>query len=85
MKQFLLYAVFVNVLLLPPGLSSTGSPASVALALLIVFGKMLLVAAVVVAIDTCFAKLRLYKITEFIATGLLVAVLAIVAWAAGVG
>jgi formate hydrogenlyase subunit 4 len=46
---------------------------------------MLLVAAVVVAIDTSFAKLRLYKIPEFIATGLLVAVLAIVAWSAGVG
>jgi formate hydrogenlyase subunit 4 len=85
MKQFVLYTIFCNVLLLPPGLSSTGSLGSVALALVLLFGKMLLVAAVVVAIDTSFAKLRLYKIPEFIATGLLVAVLAIVAWSAGVG
>jgi formate hydrogenlyase subunit 4 len=85
MKQFLLYTIFCNVLLLPPGLSSTGTLGSVAAALILVFGKMLLVAIVVVVIETTFAKLRLYKIPEFIATGLLVAVLAVVAWSAGVG
>jgi formate hydrogenlyase subunit 4 len=85
MKQFLLYTIFCNVLFLPPGLASTGAPSAVALAMILVFAKMLLVGAFVVVIDTSFAKLRLYKITEFIATGLLVAVLAIVAWAGHLG
>lgn len=85
MKQFLLYVIFVNVLLLPIGLSSSGSLGSVVLAIVTLFIKMLIVGAVVVAIDTTFAKLRLYKITEFIATGLLVAVLAVFAYVVGVG
>ncbi|HTW85584.1 MAG TPA: NADH-quinone oxidoreductase subunit H [Candidatus Sulfotelmatobacter sp.] len=85
MKQFVLYTIFCNVLFLPPGLAATGSVGAVALALVTVFGKMLIVGAVVVVIDTSFAKLRLYKITEFIATGLLLAVLAVVTWAARVG
>jgi formate hydrogenlyase subunit 4 len=46
---------------------------------------MLLVGGFVVVIDTSFAKLRLYKIPEFIATGLLVAVLAVIAWTARLG
>ncbi|MHB8152208.1 MAG: respiratory chain complex I subunit 1 family protein [Bacillati bacterium] len=85
MKQFVLYTIFCNVLLIPEGLSSTGSAASVALAAALLFAKMLLVGTVVVAIETSFAKLRLYKIPEFIATGLLVAVLAVFAYAVGVG
>ncbi|MHB8177136.1 MAG: respiratory chain complex I subunit 1 family protein [Vulcanimicrobiaceae bacterium] len=85
MKQFVLYTIFCNVLLIPEGLSNTGSAASVALAAALLFAKMLLVGTVVVAIETSFAKLRLYKIPEFIATGLLVAVLAVFAYAVGVG
>jgi len=85
MKQFVLYTIFCTVLLIPEGLSSTGSAASVALAAALLFAKMLLVGTVVVAIETSFAKLRLYKIPEFIATGLLVAVLAVFAYAVGVG
>lgn len=85
MKQFLLYTIFVNVLLLPVGLSSDGSIQSVAFAIVTLFAKMLLVGVIVVAIETTFAKLRLYKITEFIGTGLLVAILAIFAFVVGVG
>lgn len=85
MKQFLLYTIFVNVLLLPMGLSATGEIVSVLLAIVFLFLKMLAVGAVVVAIDTTYAKLRLYKITEFIATGLLVAVLATFMFVIGIG
>jgi hypothetical protein len=38
-----------------------------------------------VLIETTYAKLRLYKITEFIATGLLVAVLATFVYVVGIG
>ncbi len=85
MKQFLLYTVFINVLLLPQGLSSDGSLASVAAAVVILFLKMCLVAGFVVIVETTFAKLRLYKITEFIATGLVVAVVAVFAYVVGFG
>jgi formate hydrogenlyase subunit 4 len=84
-KQFLLYTIFLNVLLIPQGLSADGRPASVGFAIVTLFAKMLLVGAVVTAIDTTFAKLRLYKVVEFIATGLLVALLAVVAYVAGFG
>lgn len=85
MKQFLLYTIFVNVLLLPMGLSADGSLPSVLFAIVTLFAKMLLVAAFVITIETTYAKLRLYKITEFVATGLLVAVLATIAYVIGVG
>ncbi len=84
MKQFLLYTIFVNVLFLPMGLSSDGELASVILAIVLLFLKMLIVAAVVVTIEVTYAKLRLYKITEFIATGLLVAILATFVYVIGV-
>ncbi|BDE08239.1 formate hydrogenlyase [Vulcanimicrobium alpinum] len=84
-KQFLLYTIFINVLLIPQGLSTDGSVTSVAFALVTLFLKMLLVGALVTIIDTTFAKLRLYRVVEFIATGLLVALLAVVAYVAGFG
>jgi formate hydrogenlyase subunit 4 len=84
MKQFLLYTIFVNVLFLPMGLSSDGEVTSVVLAIVLLFLKMLIVAAFVVIIEVTYAKLRLYKITEFIATGLLVAVLATFVYVIGV-
>ncbi|HTX04037.1 MAG TPA: hypothetical protein VMD07_10180, partial [Candidatus Acidoferrales bacterium] len=67
------------------GLSSTGSLQTVILAVILLFVKMCIVACAVVVIETTFAKLRLYKITEFIGTGLLVAVLAVFAYAVGFG
>jgi formate hydrogenlyase subunit 4 len=85
MKQFLLYTIFINVLLLPLGLDSTGTPASVGIAIVTIFAKMLGVGLVIVAIETTFAKLRLYKIPEFIASGFLIAILAVFAYVVGVG
>ncbi|MCL5258736.1 MAG: NADH-quinone oxidoreductase subunit H [Firmicutes bacterium] len=85
MKQFLLYTIFINVLLLPLGLSSNGSLPSVLFAVVTLFAKMLAVGLVVATIETTFAKLRLYKIPDFIATGLLVAILAVFAYVVGVG
>ncbi|MGH7706710.1 MAG: respiratory chain complex I subunit 1 family protein [Vulcanimicrobiaceae bacterium] len=85
MKQFLLYVIFINVLLLPMGLDSSGSPRTVGFAVVTLLAKMLVVGGFIVLIETSFAKLRLYKIPEFIATGLLVAVLAVFAYVVGVG
>jgi len=82
MKQFLLYTVFANVLVFPWGLSADGRPLGVLLALLLLLAKMAVVAAVVVGIESSFAKLRLFK-TEFMGAGFILSVLSIVTFYLG--
>jgi len=83
MKQFLLYTIFLNILVFPWGLSHDGSPSSVLVALLALLAKMMVVAAVVVAIESSFSKLRLFKIPEFMGAGFILSVLAIVTFYLG--
>lgn len=83
MKQFLLYVIFVNVLLFPWELSTDGRPLTVLLALVLLLAKMMVVAAVVVGIESSFAKLRLLKIPEFMGAGFILSVLAIVTFYLG--
>jgi formate hydrogenlyase subunit 4 len=85
MKQFLLYTIFVNVLVFPWGLSGDGRPLTVLLALVLLLAKMVVVAAVVVGIESSFAKLRLFKIPEFMGAGFILSVLAIVVFYLGRG
>ena len=79
MKQFILYTIFCNVLLLPWALSYQGS----ALGALGAAGALLLkffaVAAVVVAVETAQSRLRYYRYQEPLAASFLLAILAIVA------
>lgn len=77
MKQLILYTVFVDVFVAPWGLASTGRWTGVLLAVPALLGKAAAVGAVMAVIDNSFAKLRLFKITEFMAAALLVAVLAV--------
>ena len=79
MKQFILYTIFCNVLLLPWGLSLQGT----ALGALGAAGGLLLkfsaVGAVVVAVETAQSRLRYYRYQEPLAASFLLAILAIVA------
>jgi formate hydrogenlyase subunit 4/hydrogenase-4 membrane subunit HyfE len=77
-KQLLLFTIFMNVLVAPWGMSSSGSLGSVAVAIALLFAKALLVGCVVVVVESSFAKLRLYKIPEFTVISFLLAVLAVV-------
>jgi len=77
MKQFLLYVVFVNVLFFPWGVAGNGEVGTVAVSLVTLLLKMLVVALVIIAIESAFAKLRLFKLTEFMAAGFILSVLAI--------
>jgi formate hydrogenlyase subunit 4 len=83
MKQFLLYTIFVNVLVFPWGLSGDGRPLTVLLALVLLLAKMAVVAAVVIGIESSFAKLRLFKIPEFMGAGFILSVLSIVTFYLG--
>lgn len=76
-KQLVLYVILIDVFLAPWGLASTGHPTSVATAVLALLGKAVLLGTGVAIIDDSFAKLRLFKITEFVAAAFLLAVLAV--------
>jgi formate hydrogenlyase subunit 4/hydrogenase-4 membrane subunit HyfE len=77
-KQLILFTVLMNVLVVPWGMASSGRLDLVLLAIVLLFVKALGVGAVVVVIESSFAKLRLYKIPEFTVASFLLAVLAVV-------
>ncbi len=79
MKQFILYTIFCNVLVLPWGLSHRGSALGAAASLAAVLAKFLLVALVVVMVETAQSRLRFYRYQEPLAASFLLAVLAIIA------
>jgi formate hydrogenlyase subunit 4 len=85
MKQFILYVVFLNVLLIPWGVATSSAPLNVLLSLLLLLAKMLGLGLVMVIIESSFAKLRLFRITEFMGAGLVLAVVAILVFYFGGG
>ncbi|MHB8245988.1 MAG: respiratory chain complex I subunit 1 family protein [Acidimicrobiales bacterium] len=85
MKQLILYTILINVFVAPWGLAASGSPGAVALAIPALLGKAMLLGLVFAVIDNSFSKLRLFKITEFIAAAFLLAVLAVLVFYAGGG
>ncbi|HEY7361072.1 MAG TPA: NADH-quinone oxidoreductase subunit H, partial [Streptosporangiaceae bacterium] len=76
-KQLILYTIFVNVFVAPWGLASTQQTGAVALAIAALIGKAALLGVVIAVIDNSFAKLRLFKITEFASAAFLLAVLGV--------
>ena len=76
-KQLVLFTIFLNVFVAPWGLASTHSLGHVALAVLALLGKACVLGCVIAVIDDSFAKLRLFKITEFVAAAFLLATMAI--------
>jgi formate hydrogenlyase subunit 4 len=78
MKQFILYTIFCNVLVLPWGLSIEGTAVGAAGAVGALILKFVLVACVVVFVETAQSRLRFYRYQEPLAASFLLAVLAIV-------
>jgi formate hydrogenlyase subunit 4 len=76
-KQLVLYTIFINVFVAPWGLSSTTRPDQVVMAILAFLAKCVVLGVIVAVIDDSFAKLRLFKITEFVAAAFLLAVLGV--------
>lgn len=77
MKQLVLYVILINVFVAPWGLAGSQSALAVGLAILALLAKAIGVGAVFAVIDNSFAKLRLFKLTEFMATAFLLASLAV--------
>ena len=77
LKQLILYTILADVFLAPWGLASSQQAGSVLLAIVALLAKATVLGVVVAVIDNSFAKLRLFKITEFVAAAFLLAVLGV--------
>ncbi len=84
-KQLVLYTIFINVFVAPWGLAASTAVWPVVLAIVALLAKSVVVGCVIAIIDDSFAKLRLFKITEFVAAAFLLAVLSVVSIFAGGG
>jgi formate hydrogenlyase subunit 4/hydrogenase-4 membrane subunit HyfE len=78
MKQLILFVIFANVFVAPWGLAADARLDHVLLAIAFLLAKIVGIGLVIVAIESSFAKLRLYKIPEFTVASFLLAVLAVI-------
>lgn len=78
MKQFILYTIFSNVLLIPWGLSHEGTALGVAGSVVALLGKFLVIGLAVVVVETAQSRLRFYRYQEMLAASFVFAILAIV-------
>ena len=78
MKQFILYTIFCNVLLLPWALSYQGTALGVFGSVIALMLKFTFVACAVVVVDTTQSRLRFYRYQEPLAASFLLAILAII-------
>lgn len=76
MKLMVLSIVFLNVLLTPWGLAATTHWADVLLAIPKVLAKIFLFLIVLAVIETSLAKLRLFRISEFLAAAFVICLFA---------
>jgi formate hydrogenlyase subunit 4 len=77
LKQLILFTILADVFVVPWGLASTQRLSAVLLAIVALLGKAAAVGCVVAVIDNSFAKLRLFKITEYASAAFLLAVLGV--------
>ncbi|MGH7689580.1 MAG: respiratory chain complex I subunit 1 family protein, partial [Gemmatimonadaceae bacterium] len=78
MKLFVLMCIFLNVLLAPWGLAHTPALGAVLLAIPLVLFKILCLVLVLVVIESSLAKLRLFRISEFLSAAFVGAVVAMI-------
>lgn len=79
MKFFLMSSIFMNVFVLPWGLGgSSHDLAGALLAIPVLLGKLGICGIVIVVIDTSFAKLRFFRIAEFVGSAFLVGLIGVV-------
>jgi formate hydrogenlyase subunit 4 len=81
MKQFLLYSVFLNVFLLPWGLVPQPTLLGAVTNLGVLLLKLVFLIAVIVVVEATVAKVRLFKIRDFLALSFSLAVLSVFVFA----
>ena len=75
-KQLVLMAILANIFL-PVGLATDGSAAMLGLGLAIFLGKILLLSAAVVLVETVNAKLRLFRVPDLLSAAFVLAAMAL--------
>lgn len=85
MKFMATLIVFLNVVITPWGLASTPGWGDILLAIPLVLAKMFLFLVLLAVIETTLAKLRLFRISEFLATAQIIALLAMGVRLTGIG
>ena len=78
MKFLVLACIFLNVLVAPWGLAHGQLPTNVLAAVPLILVKILLFAVVLVVIESSLAKLRLFRITEFLGAAFITSVAAMI-------
>jgi formate hydrogenlyase subunit 4 len=78
MKLMVLICIFMNVLVTPWGLASEHALTAVLLAIPLVLLKVLAFVIVLVVIESSLAKLRLFRISEFLSAAFVICILAMV-------
>jgi len=76
-KQLVLMALLANIFF-PVGLAAVTTPVSFGLGLLFLIAKLLVLAAVVVWVETTNAKLRLFRVPDLLSAAFILATLALV-------
>ena len=76
-KQFVLYVILADVFSAPWGLAGSRRLGPVLLAVPVLLAKALGVGTIFAVVDNSFSKLRLYKITEFMATAFALSAVAV--------
>ncbi len=79
MKFFVLMVIFSNVLFSPWGLASTLNWEAVLLAIPLILAKVFIFILFLVFIESSLAKLRLFRISEFLSAAFVIAVIAMLA------
>jgi formate hydrogenlyase subunit 4 len=80
MKLFVLLCIFLNVLVAPWGLAQGTALSAVLLAIPLVLLKILAFVLVLVAVESSLAKLRLFRISEFLGAAFVISVAAMITW-----
>jgi formate hydrogenlyase subunit 4 len=78
MKFLVLACIFLNVLLAPWGLAHGRDLAAVLTAIPLILGKILVLAIVLVIIESSLSKLRLFRISEFLGAAFIASVSAMI-------
>ncbi len=84
-KQMVLFVIFLDVFVVPWGLDGGHALGPLLLAVVVVLAKCAALGVIVAVVDDSWAKLRLYKITEFLAAAFLLSVLAVLTLSLGGG
>ena len=77
MKLFLMSSIFMNVFVIPWGLGNGTSLARGLLGVLALLGKLAVCGLAIVIIDSSFAKLRFFRIAEYLGAAFLLALIGI--------